>query len=598
MLLVRKLWILPAVLIILTLYYLYHASAPSIRVIDPNARLTIRPERYPVTSYAQLPSGAARQLPRLQHNFATETEEQEQERLARLSAIKDAFVHSWEGYKHFAWKQDEIAPLSGLFRNPFGGWGASLVDAMGTLWIMGLKDEFEVCVEAIQHIDFRQNTEEIVNTFETTIRYLGGFLSAYDLSEHKYPAILEKAVELANILYITFDTPNRLPVCRWQWRYSAAGVALQAHKTTLLAEIGSMNVEFTRLAELTGDAKWFDAVERITDLLFETQNETKVPGLWPTLVDAEHGQMVYNHFTLGGMADSTYEYLPKQYMVLGGLDERYREMYDKMMTTVKKHIFYRPLVPGNQDILLSGNTALDDQLKVATDPQGQHLTCFTGGMVAIASKIFGRADEMSIAQRLVEGCIWAYNSTPTGLMPETFHIAPCHIGTDSPLADQCEWSEAKWHDAVVSMHPKAERQLDETMSQLGARIVKEEGLLPGYTRWGDNRYILRPEAIESVFILYRLTGDRKYLDTAWSMWNSIKTACRTSHAYAGISDVRVFPPAQSDRMESFWLAETLKYFYLIFSHPSDWSLDDWVLNTEAHFLRRPKAGEMLSKGPG
>jgi mannosyl-oligosaccharide alpha-1,2-mannosidase len=47
-----------------------------------------------------------------------------------------------------------------------------------------------------------------------------------------------------------------------------------------------------------------------------------------------------------------------------------------------------------------------------------------------------------------------------------------------------------------------------------------------------------------------------------------------------------------DKMESFWTAETLKYFYLIFSNPDMISLDDWVFNTEAHPFRRPRAANM------
>lgn len=587
MLLVRKYWLLPAIFIFLILYYLYHSTAPRTSPIYPHARIEPRPERYPVTSFKALPTGLAKQLPRLQHEFAKETEVEEKIRLERLTAVHSAFVHSWEGYKHFAWKQDEIAPLSGLYRNPFGGWGATLVDSMGTLWMMGLKEDFELCVEAIRDIDFTTNTEEYINVFETTIRYLGGFLSAYDISEHKYPVILDKAIELANVLYITFDTPNRLPVTRWYWRQTAAGATLRAGKNTLLAELGSMNIEFTRLAQLTGDAKWFDAVERITDLLYQWQDKTKVPGLWPTFVDAEHAEMSYNHFTLGGMADSTSEYLPKMHILLGGLDQRYQQMYDKMISAAKKYIFYRPLVPDGHRILMSGNAGLNKQLGVDTEYQGQHLTCFTAGMVATAAKIFERPDEMKVARELVHGCIWAYNSMPTGLMPETFHMAPCHD-------EDCEWSESKWYEAVALQPREANRSSSETLIDFGKRIVAEESLLPGYTKWGDNRYILRPEAIESVFILYRLTGDQEYLDVAWSMWNSINRACRSPYAFAGISDVRHNPPAQSDRMESFWLAETLKYFYLFFSHTDDWSLDDWVLNTEAHFLRRPKIGEALS----
>ncbi|KAJ9652349.1 hypothetical protein H2198_008388 [Neophaeococcomyces mojaviensis] len=596
MLLIRRLWYLPAVFILILFYYYLNHHPTLVPPVDHEVSLSIRPERYPVQSYVALPSGTARQLPRIQHDFTEtpETEAEKQVRLQRQAAVKDAFLHSWNGYKRYAWKSDEIAPLSGRSRNPFGGWGATLVDGMGTLWIMGLKDEFEECLAAVQEIDFTWNTEDVVNVFETTIRYLGGFLSAYDLSEHKYPMLLEKAVELADILYMTFDTPNRLPVTRWRWRDSAMGMPLQATKHTLLAEIGSLDLEFTRLAQLTRNNTYFDAVDRITGLLHSTQDTTNIPGLWPTLVDAELAQMSYNHFTLGGMADSTTEYLPKQFMLLGGLDPRYKEMYNKAINAAKKHLFYRPLVPDNEDILLSGNAALNNQSEISTEPQGQHLTCFIGGMVGISARLFDVPDDLLLARRLVDGCLWAYNSTLTGLMPETFHLAPCHIGSDLAVNGQCQWTNDKWYEAVARQQGPDAQTWGMTLAERGKYLAGQQALLPGYTAWGDNRYILRPELIESVTILYRLTGDPKLLDEAWRMFQSIETACKTPLAFAGISDVRVHPPAQSDRAESFWYAETLKYFYLIFSNPDLVSLDDWVFSTEAHPLKRPKTGELLT----
>jgi Glycosyl hydrolase family 47 len=87
----------------------------------------------------------------------------------------------------------------------------------------------------------------------------------------------------------------------------------------------------------------------------------------------------------------------------------------------------------------------------------------------------------------------------------------------------------------------------------------------------------RPEAIESVFILYRITGDTAYQDIAWEMFESINNATRTDLANSAIDDVTQTSPVKGDRMESFWLAETLKYFYLIFSEPDLISLDDYVL---------------------
>ena len=104
----------------------------------------------------------------------------------------------------------------------------------------------------------------------------------------------------------------------------------------------------------------------------------------------------------------------------------------------------------------------------------------------------------------------------------------------------------------------------------------------------DSRYNLRPEAIESVFVLYRTTGDRTLQDRAWKMFRAISNATKTDIAYASISDVTEQVPALYDSMESFWTAETLKYFYLIFSEPDVISLDDYVFNTEAHTLLRPK----------
>lgn len=90
-------------------------------------------------------------------------------------------------------------------------------------------------------------------------------------------------------------------------------------------------------------------------------------------------------------------------------------------------------------------------------------------------------------------------------------------------------------------------------------------------------YTVRPEAIESVFIMYRITGDKKLQDDAWRMFRSIDKMTRAQYGHAAIDDVRDPQARQMDYMESFWLAETLKYFYLIFSEPDVVSLDEYVL---------------------
>ena len=92
-----------------------------------------------------------------------------------------------------------------------------MVDSLDTLIIMGLDDEFERALKYVDRIDFTTTEANDINVFETTIRYVGGFMGAYDLTDGKYPVLLRKATQVADMLYDAFDTPNRMPQSRWQW---------------------------------------------------------------------------------------------------------------------------------------------------------------------------------------------------------------------------------------------------------------------------------------------------------------------------------------------------------------------------------------------
>lgn len=184
---------------------------------DQSFRWDRVPQRYPVPSITSLPAGRALKLTSIQHDFKKhgESSEVRRAREARLQAVKESFLHAWGGYKKHAWLKDELAPVSGGYRNSFGGWAATLVDTLDTLWIMGLREEFDEAVAAIDKIDFSATEQGELNVFETTIRYLGGFLGAYDLSGNSL--LLQKAVEVGEMVYVAFDTPNRMPILRWDW---------------------------------------------------------------------------------------------------------------------------------------------------------------------------------------------------------------------------------------------------------------------------------------------------------------------------------------------------------------------------------------------
>ena len=97
-------------------------------------------------------------------------------------------------------------------------------------------------------------------------------------------------------------------------------------------------------------------------------------------------------------------------------------------------------------------------------------------------------------------------------------------------------------------------------------------------------YHLRPEIIESTYYLHHYTKDQQYRQMGETIFNDFVKYCRADAGYAALSDM--VTKQQRDEMESFALAETFKYFYLLFAPPSTLEFDKVVFNTEAHPFRR------------
>ncbi|KAI1433899.1 glycoside hydrolase family 47 protein [Xylaria sp. CBS 124048] len=515
---------------------------------------------YPVSNYTPLPTGQPLSLPPVQFPFREDKSPagvaREAVLASRRNEVKDAFVKSWKAYKTVGFGYDEVLPVSGGGYNEygFGKWGATLVDSLSTLWIMDLKDDFHEAVAAAVTRDYSKDNETSCLYFEITIRHLGGLLGAYDLS--KETALLEKAVELGDILYMDYDTPNRMPGATLDFRDARTGRQLAGNHDPS-ASVASSSMEFSRLSQLTGDNKYYDAINRVTQVLNEWQNKTQLPGMWPTYLDLRNEALDgVNSFTLGSSADSLYEYLGKTFVLLGGLEPVYEKMYRAAMDTVTKHILFRPKMPDQADILFPGNVMVSSLGPILT-AQSQHLSCFVGGMFGLGGKIFQIPEHVAIAEKITKGCVWAYDAMPAGIMPEVFSLLNCEG------LEPCAWSQEQWE------------------------AVGNTTLKPGFVGVQDARYLLRPEAIESVFYMYRITGNAEYQDMAWAMFQAIRKAAETDLAFSSIESVTVADTVRTNSMQSFWLAETLRYFYLIFSSPDLISLDEYVFNTEAHPLRRP-----------
>jgi mannosyl-oligosaccharide alpha-1,2-mannosidase len=226
-------WLALFALFTIALYsLLYYKDLPSpFRPSEPHhvdwAKI---PQKHPPASLAPLPAGAPERLPDVQARSFPETEAQKAERLRRRDAVRDVFLRSWRAYRGAAWGHDELAPLSGSWKDHFGGWGATLVDSLDLLLLMELEDEFRDAVAACKSVDFSVTHVEVINVFETTIRFLGGLLSAHELAKGKDDGVLlQKARELSEMLYHSFDTVNRMPIARWAWqRYAIPFLCLCA----------------------------------------------------------------------------------------------------------------------------------------------------------------------------------------------------------------------------------------------------------------------------------------------------------------------------------------------------------------------------------
>lgn len=140
--------------------------------------------------------------------------------------------------------------------------------------------------------------------------------------------------------------------------------------------------------------------------------------------------------TLGALANSTYEYLPKvsnpRYFEAPTLTfaviyapRRTNEVLLEIHQSSQRKPFFRPIIVNDEDLFISGIVDLAASGDPRFSPDLQHLTCFKGGMLAIAGKIFNRPEDVIDGGKLADGCFWAYRNTVTGIIPETFTAVPC-----------------------------------------------------------------------------------------------------------------------------------------------------------------------------
>lgn len=553
---------------LLLLFYRYHRTndgvhpsttphaAPEVILkfkINPKYLWRKIPVRYPVTEVQQLPVTLQKTLPKVQ---SADSKVSRLNLDTRQLAAKEAFERCWKSYQSLAWGADELAPLSGSPKNMLGKWGATLIDNLDTLWIMGMHDEFKKAVAVVANIKFEDAQSPEINTHDVNIHLLGGLLAAFDLSADQ--KLLEKSIDLGDMLYVAFDTPNRMPIIHWNAHKAAHREEQLAEENVLGAELGSFILEFTRLSQITGDPKYFDAAQRVMELFDTKQDTTKLAGLWPVSVNAKEELFDDDTFTLGAEASSLYKSLPREYALLGGKMPMYRKMYENATLTAAGHNVFRPMNPEGKDVLLSSTVRVtmtdNGNLQTHLESQMRYRSCFAGGMFALGGALLNIPTHQEIAHKLVDGCIWAHRVVPLGIMPEAFDVVPCASQTN------CPWSEWLWKQEVWKKANSLEPEPNATLNV--DNFIKEHRLPKGFIGISDAAYNLRPEAIESMFTLYRISGREDLLDAAWNMFQAMQSATQTKNGNAAIVAVtdEGSELTLKDSMDSMWMSADTQIF--------------------------------------
>ncbi|KAJ1935825.1 hypothetical protein GGF37_005846, partial [Kickxella alabastrina] len=238
----------------------------------------------------------------------------------RQQAVRNAMQHAWTGYKTHAFGEDELQPISKGGNVRWGDWAISLVDSLDTLKLMEMEEEYLEAKEFVRSMDFGRVTPGyMTQVFEMTIRALGGLLGAYELDED--PMLLKKAREVADILAVAFEgSLVGLPVSYVDVNMKKPVPAARV----CIAEAGTIQLEFKKLSQLTGDPKYRKIAERASDVL---ETATKYhSGLYPMYLNTVNGQ--YDHsasLSMGAGADSFYEYQLKQYILHDKAEEKYKD---------------------------------------------------------------------------------------------------------------------------------------------------------------------------------------------------------------------------------------------------------------------------------
>lgn len=499
------------------------------------------------------------------------------------SQVESMLLNSFNDYSENGWPYDVYGPISHNHRNmprtndPLG-W--IIIDSIDTLMIAynhTTDDKHKAqFLDHITHIEewvdneLNYDIDAEVNIFETTIRMLGGLLSAYYLSSElhisKPKVYLNKAINLADRLSLAFEeTPSGIVYSSVNLK---TGQSVKNHVdngASSTAEFTTLQLEFKYLSSITGNKTYWDIVEQVYEPLYRVNDIlNRYDGLVPIYTLPDTAQFWGRNIRFGSRGDSFYEYLLKQYLLTH--EDTYYQLYRKAIDGMKKHLV-KTSYPSGLTYIAEKPNGLENRASSKMD----HLACFMGGLLAMGATEghplsearemnfwnAEREDDWLLAMKLTHTCYQMYHQLPSGIAPEI----------------------------VVFNYAEEESNEFETITNIDRENWWTSPSGDIFVKPLDRHNIQRPETVESLMFMYHLSNDTAYREWGEEILssfarNSVVNFNDKSPVYTSLDDCIKNPTSKRDNLESFWLAETLKYLYLLFQDDVD--LTSVVFNTEAH----------------
>lgn len=245
---------------------------------------------------------------------------------AAADDVRSELRHAWQSYRRYAWGHDQLLPVSGGYSEFFDNAhpvGLSIVEALGTLYFMGLDDELDQGVRWIKdNLDFG-GVNANIQVFETNIRMVGGLLSGYLCTGER--ALLDNARKIADILLPCFThSPTGMP-----YRRVNPSTGEITGNINVLAEIGTIIAEFGTLSRLVGDQRYYEAAKKAQKAVFDRRSDLDLVG---TEINIETGAWTDSSARVDPPVDSFFEYLWDGWDLFG--DHDLKQWYDTLTAAV------------------------------------------------------------------------------------------------------------------------------------------------------------------------------------------------------------------------------------------------------------------------